>query len=243
MIKFSDLNSTPPVGLLCLEGSRGTCFFVEYKDDNFMVTDYHVVKNKSGKFYSETALIEMETQDSTINNVLRLRFKFEDFKYWEAEDEDLFIMQIDMNSTKIEWSNKVIYQLGAFAFWEKDLESLWGNSIYTLGYPTSISRPSPFDKKPFLTRNTVCSFDNETNQFVIDAFSFFGNSGSPVFYTKGMGKLYLVGIIQRIIPFEMKWDNIFERNYSRVDWHHSGNTICKSSKVIKQLIVNGNPTH
>lgn len=208
-----------------------------------MVTDYHVVKNKSGILYSDTVIITLETQDSTINNVLRLKFKFNDFEYWESDNEDLFVIRLDVNSKKIEWSNKVFYHLGTFAFGDYGLESLWGKSVYTLGFPTSITRPSPFDKKPFLTKNTVCSFGNDTNQFIIDAFSFYGNSGSPVFYTKGMGKLYLIGIVQRIIPFEMKWDNTFERNYSRIDWHHSGNTICKSSLVIKQLIDDGNPTH
>lgn len=243
MIKFSELNQHPPVGLLNLNGSHGTCFFLEYKDKIFMVTDHHVIKNGSGRFYADMASIEMKTQDSTINNVLRYSFYFDDFQYWDSEKEDLFILLFDLSSDKVYTENSEFYSLGSFSFGERDIESLWGKSVFTLGYPTSIKRPSPFDIKPFLTKNIICSFDKEVNQFVIGSFSFYGYSGSPVFYSYGMGKLFLAGIVQQLIPFEMQWTNKFERDYYKIDWHHSGNTICKSYSVIKEIIENGYPTH
>jgi hypothetical protein len=93
-----------------------------------------------------------------------------------------------------------------------------GDEIYFLGFPYSIGtefgwvmqgKYAEEISNPLLRTGTIAYISENINEFLIDAFSYSGNSGSPIFSRQGLSntKSKLVGMIVGHLPSEES-DNI-----------------------------------
>jgi len=88
-----------------------------------------------------------------------------------------------------------------------------GDFVYVLGYPMGIVAP---DRQYAITRSGSIArirdlLERRSNDFIVDAFVFPGNSGGPVVSkpeyfaiqgTKVISKAYLIGIIKSYVPYQ-----------------------------------------
>lgn len=88
-----------------------------------------------------------------------------------------------------------------------------GDFVYTLGFPMGLVGP---ERNYVIARSGNIAriqdaIDRKSNEFLIDAFTFPGNSGGPVVTkpeaiaiqnTKAISSAYLVGVIQSYVPYQ-----------------------------------------
>lgn len=234
MVSLSQINSYSFLGLLTCGNSKGTAFLVEYKGKLYLVTDRHVVYKSLETRYADYCFVMFHTQNSQYDQSSQLQLELSGLdnlgRIKESEEDDLLVIDIDdcQDITKIDFDS-----VKGMPLIPVTLSKIWGNHILMYGFPTSIKPRSPFDFKPFLSSGIVSSIDEATQQFVIDAPAYYGNSGGPVFRKKcGVS---LIGIVQKLIPFNLEWHIVYEE-IKRTDWHNTGYSICRSSNSIIKLI-------
>ena len=88
-----------------------------------------------------------------------------------------------------------------------------GDFVYTLGFPMGligVERNYVIVRSGNIAR-IQDTIDNRSNEFLIDAFTFPGNSGGPIttkpeviaiHETKAVGSSYLIGVVQAYVPYE-----------------------------------------
>ncbi len=239
---LKDLDSSHSIGLVdCGAGvSRGSAFIVSHNGIEYIVTDCHVLykiqKDRSIVPHDNYVNITFHGQHTYPSSALTASFELSKVKKKVSADLDLAVIAID---DAVTFENEGSCPLNPIPVDSDSLE-LWGKRTYMLGFPTSLFPAKPFTFKPFLATGIVSSVDDVESLFVVDVPSFYGNSGSPVFLDKGDGDVVLCGIVQRLITFNLKWGNPYESTISRIDWHNSGYTICRSVNSIKALIENEN---
>lgn len=88
-----------------------------------------------------------------------------------------------------------------------------GDFVYTLGFPMALVGP---ERNYVIVRSGNIAriqdaIEHASKEFLIDAFTFPGNSGGPVVtkpeltaisQTKGVGSAYLIGVVQAYIPYQ-----------------------------------------
>lgn len=235
MMQIHDLDKYQSVGVLSCGYSHGTAFLIDYNHHQYLVTDYHVVHDRQNHRSSSLCEVVFFNQSLHYNNAAHLTIDFgilHQDRIIEDEAKDITIYRIDGNPEAVNWI-KNLGNIKGLTFSEVTLNNLWGRHCMIYGHPTSTKRPSPFDKKPFLTNGVVSSVDEERNSFVVDSPVYYGNSGSPVFLKRS--GLSLIGIVQNLIPFNLEWHIQYE-DIVRTDWHNTGYSVCLSANVIKELI-------
>lgn len=141
-------------------------------------------------------------------------------KLWtEHPRQDIDIATININP-------KTLREHGMkFAYFQPDADHLLdisgmadrgmteGDFIYVLGYPMGIMAP---DRQYVISRSGSIArirdlLERRSNDFIVDAFVFPGNSGGPVVSkpeniaiqgTKAVSKAYLIGIIKSYVPYQ-----------------------------------------
>ena len=88
-----------------------------------------------------------------------------------------------------------------------------GDFIYTLGFPMELVGP---ERNYVIVRSgniarIQCAIEHRSNEFLIDALTFPGNSGGPVVTkpeaiaiheTKAVSSAYLIGVVQSYLPYQ-----------------------------------------
>lgn len=240
-MKLNDINTTTFVGLIKCGSSEGSGFIAKYKNEYYMITDYHVVFNEDNMIYDSFVSIAFHTQTTSFNSFNSLNI--DDIRQCvvyssERDNEDLVIIKV----TDIEDIANRTIPIPEISLEETSIDTLWGCDVCLLGQPLSLERQLPFRFKPFLSRGIVSSYDISEGLFVVDSPSYYGNSGGVVLVVDQDANIRIVGIVQNLVMFILKWQNMREQNLRREDWNNSGYTICRSVNRIIQLIENGYAT-
>lgn len=88
---------------------------------------------------------------------------------------------------------------------------LVGNTVYTFGYPTSLSLASPFIdiKLPLLRKGIVAGKNNSLKAIILDSPVFFGNSGGLVIEAERVDafktNFRAIGLVTQFVPYAEKW--------------------------------------
>jgi V8-like Glu-specific endopeptidase len=118
------------------------------------------------------------------------------------------------------------------------LESIsLASDVYLMGYPTSLGmRNNQFYDftKPLIRKGIVAGFDISKSSFVIDCFSFPGNSGGPVVEHCADGFFRVVGVVSKYIPYETKWHSN-RGDVINTDIANSGYTVCVAMDEVISL--------
>ena len=227
------------IGFIATENSRsfGTCFVASFRDDIFLITDCHVLYcRRTEDLYDTHISVRFTHQDSGPDDgaILSLNIKKDDV--WFDESLDIALIKINgLAEGKLEFlteSYEVLKPLPILMF---DLGSQWSKDAYILGFPHSGSLDSAFDSKPTLSRGVVSAVDINKGHLIVDIPSIYGLSGSPVFGVIN-NEISIIGIVQKLFPFNAEWFSKNEPGISRSDWHNSGYTKCLSATRIKNFI-------
>ncbi len=100
--------------------------------------------------------------------------------------------------------------------------------IYLLGFPSSLVTQDDFyeNDRPLLRHGIVAGKNTTNNTFIIDSIAFYGVSGGPILANID-GKLTIIGIASRYVPFIIEWKNKHEKELIRHDFYNSGYAVCE----------------
>lgn len=88
---------------------------------------------------------------------------------------------------------------------------LVGNTVYTFGYPTSLSNASPFIdiKLPLLRKGIIAGKNNSLKVIILDSPIFYGNSGGLVIEAERSDNFKTafkaIGLVTNFVPYAQKW--------------------------------------
>ena len=196
----------------------GSSFLYGLKEDNesytlWLITNKHVLEQKKQIYVRFNALDETKCEDYPIN-----LFSSEEQKLWfEHDDKDIDVaaIPIDPNFLKGKGRKFVFFESDHHVYYKEDLKNFIseGDRVFVLGFPLGYVGEL---KQYTFCRTGIFSrvrdyLENKSNQFVLDALIFPGNSGGPVITcpsalkvvdTKNVKHAKLVGIIKSYIPFQ-----------------------------------------
>jgi S1-C subfamily serine protease len=178
----------------------GTGFLVDYNQKIYLITNKHVIDNLDDFYlvFTGSEIID--------NRYLRLSNKnafFHKTSYHYNDDVDVAMIEIskellnnsDVSKLKISTQSMQISEM-------KDKELREGTKIQVLGHPMNISKLNNYF--PVVRGGIISQISNlfENNYSIktilLDAFTFPGNSGGPVFINHRNGD-YLIGIVSSYI--------------------------------------------
>ena len=239
-MQIDNLKTAYTICMISGDGSMGTGFCVLFEDKLYLVTDYHVMFNRDeGRWYSTDFVLKFLNQESELTEQPLFRIFMNDTEAFVAEDTDLCVIELTDQNTSKEIGNVEISQINCLELTNCDISNLWSKNVFFYGVPTSLHIEAPFDCKPLLSRGIICAYDRGEERFVTDIPVYYGNSGSPAFVVSEDGTVNLVGIVQQLIQFNLEWKNRYEQDVTRMDWHNSGYSICRSVNTIITLIKTG----
>lgn len=229
------------VGLIAANNARsyGTCFVASLRDCTYLITDCHVIYCKRTEdLYDTFFSIRFTHQDSGIDDgiFITLDLKKDDVMY--DVDMDIAIIKLSgLDEDKCQYNCGNINDLSPLPIVMFDISTRWTKDAYIVGFPHSVDLDQPFDSKPTMSKGIVSSIDSVKGHFIVDTPSIYGLSGSPVIALNNDAVL-LIGIVQKLYPFNAQWFSKNEPGISRSDWHNSGYTKCLSATRIKNFIEN-----
>lgn len=240
-MNLDELATKYSVGFIAANNQHtfGSCFVAKLRDEVYLITDCHVLYFKrTTDLYDHCLSVRFTHQDSGPDDgvFLFLDITLADVKYDERLDI-AYIKLTGLNEEKCKYVRGEFTDLSPLSLESFDLASCWGNDAYLIGFPHSIMLDSPFDSKPSLSRGVVSSIDANTGRYIVDIPSIYGLSGSPILSLSG-NTIKLIGIVQKLYPFNAVWFSKNEPGINRSDWHNSGYTMCISSCQIKIFIEN-----
>lgn len=238
---FEDFYNSYTVGLIASENTRtyGTCFIGSLRDDTYLITDCHVLFCKyANNLYDKRFSVRLTNQDSGPDDgvIFSLNIQLDDVLMDTRLDIALIKLN-GLNENKCEFYNESINAISPLSISVFDISRIWGKDVYIAGFPHSVTLDKPFDSKPILSRGILSAIDSVKGYIVLDIPSIYGLSGSPVLYVEN-DDILLMGIVQKLFPFNAEWFSKNEPGISRSDWHNSGYTKCLSSVKIKEFIEN-----
>lgn len=232
---ISDINQAFCVGMINVGRSRGSCFVVEHGGGLYVVTAYHVLYNPDGSLICGDGTLFFSNQETDNNNNLYVNITFAQIDIRVSPEDDLALFRYDTNSDFIAETRGNDIKLIPISLTSKAENELWTSMVYILGFPTSLRIDAPFDTKPMAASGVVSAYDRAKSSFIVNAPVYYGNSGCPVLRVQD-GTVEIVGIVQRLVMFNLEWKNPYERELSRLDWHNSGYTLCLHASKIQQLL-------
>jgi hypothetical protein len=166
-----------------------------------------------------------QTKWELFGNKLRHEFNLiPDSTFFYNKEFDIGVFKINIgNSVDINDDNELkISSLLAINPYEIKLKKdiPLGTDVFFVGFPFSIGTElgwyykgftklySEFVPSPVIRKGCVAWISESDNRFLLDAFSYSGNSGSPIFTVNDLrNKPYLIGIVSGHLPSEES-DNI-----------------------------------
>ena len=223
--------------------STGSWFFLQKNGYDYLITARHILYDENGSLRWEQMLVRP-------NHI------------WDCSEicwfnvrlsEDCIIQDINSDIAIINFGNIQNNQLSDFITEENkwitpvsisEDKTKWVNhfmitsDIYLVWFPTSlISRDNLFDPtKPLVTKGIISWKNNQSNTFVVDASSYYGNSGWPIIALSEDKKLYIIGFVSRYIPFITNWYNDREKSIIHTEISNSGYSMCIPIDSIIKLI-------
>lgn len=205
-----------------------------YKNEThpIIVTCAHIIKNLSLIYVVITAdsslIEEMEKTKASYlalnkdlweleDNNLRLRVNLEKNKTYVSNDSlDIMAFPITMIQKIAGDSTSGDFKLMKFLVIPQSLiktnrKSNLGDEIYFVGFPFGIGTKysktgyaAKYFLSPLLRSGSIAWISTDNKIFLLDAFSYSGNSGSPVFTKKSWGKPgpYIIGMINGHLGME-----------------------------------------
>lgn len=238
---IEELYNRHTVGLIATSNARtyGTCFVARLRECIYLITDCHVLYcRRTEDLYDKSFSIRFTHQESGKDDGLfvALELQKEDVVY--DVDMDIAIINLSgLDEDKCQFACGTIDDLLPLPIEMFDISTRWAKDAFVVGYPHSLGLDKPFDSKPTMSKGIVSSIDSDKGHFIVDTPSIYGLSGSPVITLEGDAVL-LIGIVQKLFPFNAQWFSKNEPGISRSDWHNSGYTKCLSATRIKNFIEN-----
>lgn len=233
---INEINQVFCVGMINAGTSRGSCFIAEHNGELYVVTAYHVLFNHEGTLISSDGTLFFSNQETDDRNNLYVNITLDHIEIKVSPEDDLALFKYDSNSEFIAEARNNDIKLTPISLTAKPENELWTTKVYILGFPTSLCIDAPFDTKPMVASGVVSAYDRSHNSFIVNAPVYYGNSGCPVLRMQEDGTIEIVGIVQRLVMFNLEWKNPYERELSRLDWHNAGYTICLHASRIQYLL-------
>ena len=212
------------VVLLKTEERTGVGFLISLKDyDNWIVvTCKHVLKdidNINVVFNLNPSLLEHVDKNNLkslnfegdtwelYNDCAMTRIKLDENKTYVTSDKGLDIAAFFIKAPPLVLEAKHIPE----RYFGNESMLRMGEDVYFIGFPMGLGVKSSIS--PLLRTGIISWVSNEENEFLIDAFSYPGNSGSPVFtkmshLSTNRNKPYLVGMVKSHLEAKESKDNI-----------------------------------
>lgn len=233
---IGDINRVFSVGMISVGNSRGSCFMVKHHDELYVVTAYHVLYKPDGNLINSDGALFFSNQESYGNNYLNVNICFEHIQMRSNCDEDLALFKYDPKNEYIAEARNNNIILSPISISSISESELWTSKVFILGYPTSLHIEAPYDFKPMVASGVVSAYDRASASFIVNAPVYYGNSGCPVLRIGEGGTIEIVGVVQKLVMFNLEWKNPYERDLLRLDWHNSGYTYCLHASRILQLL-------
>lgn len=177
--------------LLSLDGgnSTGTGFCFKHTENIYLVTAKHVLFRHDGKLRCERLISTFQDLKSGQNAAEIWEFEMPSSKCIESLNEDIAIIFIGkVGEREINLENYItVIQKGSFKPIQLDVDFIRtidqisiANTVYLMGYPTSLHFEDISSSIPLLRKGVVAGFDISSNVFIIDCPAYYGNSGSPI---------------------------------------------------------------
>lgn len=171
--------------------SSGTSFYVKNRNQIYLVTCYHIVK--------ECEEVKILLLSNDFQRIERNTITIQSNKFSFLASEDLAWVNITKSLKAMLKENiKLLvktFDLYTSSIFNHDNLDIF-ESVYFIGYPRGII--DNFNLTPILRKSnfaTIYSMNfNMINQFLIDAYVVPGSSGSPVF-VKNNHEIILIGVI------------------------------------------------
>lgn len=233
--------------LLSLDGgnSTGTGFCFKHGDDVYLVTAKHVLFRHDGKPRCERLNSTFQDLKGGQNAAEIWEFEMPSSKCLVSPNDDVAIISIGKivkNSINLE-SYITVVQQGGFkpiyldVAYSRTIDLIGiANTVYLMGYPTSLLFSDISASIPLFRKGIVAGFDLVSNVFVIDCPAYYGNSGSPIIEECEDGILRICGVASRYIPFVTEWRNLREPSLSNIEYFNSGYSVCTPINAIIEVI-------
>lgn len=233
--------------LLSLDNGRstGSGFCIKFEKSFFIVTAKHTLVNSSGNLRCETLAVTFQNLRETQKSAEIFEFDIRHAGVLFHPKSDVVIVPFGREyDGRFTAENHVVQiQSGGSDFLKLDIEKSrsfkeikLANNVFSIGYPTSLLFTDMSTALPLLRKGIVAGFDVESNIFIIDSPSYYGNSGSAVLELCEDGILRLAGVVSRYIPFVVEWKNPREPTISNTEYLNSGYTICTPIDAIRELL-------
>lgn len=220
--------------------TSGTGFCATYNGKLYLITDCHVVYNRDqDRWYSDNYVLKFLNQSTDLTSQPLFRLYMNVTQCYKSEELDLCVIELTKDNTNRESGCIEIVDVDSFDLGTVDISPRWARTVYFCGVPSSLHIEAPFDSKPIISKGIISAYDEVDGRFVTDIPVYYGNSGSPAFDIAGDGTIILLGIVQKLVQFNLEWKNRFEHDMKRMDWHNSGYSICRSVNKIIELITTG----
>ncbi|MFC1592663.1 serine protease [Candidatus Omnitrophota bacterium] len=250
-----DNNLRYPIHVTLGDGSKGSGFYFRHDNRVYFVTARHVLfeKDKNNFIlistkadllsYSPDLAIDDPTEielnlDKLNNNGLIKYDKFHDVAIVKIAENNNYIDGVTLKTI----GGAIIS--ASTKFMKKFDEVLIGNNVYIFGYPTSLGikqLPQIDYKRPLLRKGIIAGVNKKKQTIIIDAPTYFGNSGGPVIEAEQVDALNyrfcVIGLVSEIVPFAEEWINKQYR-FSNLQIENSGYSVVVPMDKILELMNN-----
>lgn len=248
---------------ITIGNSSGSGFLVMNKNCIYLVTAKHVVYqenrlNKQFQLLNNNLEIVchsfLKTENTNVPGVYIFDFTKIEPKYvCPHQSSDVLIIKFGElnNENKIVLIPGIIQKQkpsGDIVYYDmtssrKFLDTEITNSIYVLGYPTSISTNimNQIDYNTPLVRSGIIAGKNLLNKtLILDCPVYGGNSGGLVLEVNQISqfghKFHLIGVIVQFVPFIDSWQNTRFSDLVNINYQNSGYSVALPVDYIYELI-------
>jgi hypothetical protein len=250
-------NLTYPVFISIDGGGTGSGFYLNTEQSCYLVSARHVLFNDHLQYHSGKVTLRSLASDfiSKISYELDCATLFADGNLKKHPSADVAVCKIANYPSATDRTTYLVpgvtylsgtlppgaQMMGLSVDATRSIDDVYtSNSIFLLGYPTSLSRASAsLDKEMPLLRTGIIAGKTENGKIVIDCSVYFGNSGGLVIEVveSQQGLRYLgAGIAVEMIPFaEELWSKQFKAHVG-TRYENSGYAVVEPMDRVLELL-------